>query len=254
MGSRRQPRVAMTLSVSLCGMDAKGRAFLEHVRTRDISRDGAQLEGVLGTLGIGDAVTLRCEGNTSRFRVIWEQDGEGRARTLGLSRIGSSSLPVDSVLVASAPDDYLRPRVTVRRRHPRFKCEVPVELKLKEKAGPLWVATSDVSEGGCRLQVPQLVDPLSEVAVALWLDDKKIWIEGTVAYSLYGWGAGIRFRGMSEDSQQKLLRLIAERDAAVSDRRSASEYYLTQEQYVGEAVDTSQPERVVSDLERLLEN
>lgn len=209
----------MTLSVSLCGMDAKGRAFVEHVRTRDVSRDGAQLEGVLGALKIGESVALRCDGSTSRFRVIWEQSGEGDARNLGLARSGISALPTDCELPASASDDYLRPRALRRRRYARFKCEVAVEIKLRETKNPMWVTTSDVGEGGCRVQVPQMVQPLSDVNVGLWLDGIKVWVEGTVTHSVYGWGTGIRFRGLHEDAREKLASIIQEQDGEVSDRR-----------------------------------
>jgi PilZ domain len=223
MGCRRQPRVPMTLSVSLCGMDAKGRAFVEHVRTRDISRDGGQLEGVLCALKIGDPVALRYNGSTSRFRVVWEKAGAGKARSLGLARCGASALSVDCELPGSGPDDYLRPRLASRRLHPRFKCEVSVEVKLRDAQNPLWVTTGDVGEGGCRVQVPQMVPPLSEVNVGLWLEDSKVWVEGIVTHSLYGWGTGIKFRGLHEDAREKLARIVSQQDGEVSDRRVSIE-------------------------------
>ena len=46
MGERREPRIQVRLQVRVAGTDASGRALLQMVTTRDISRHGARLEGI----------------------------------------------------------------------------------------------------------------------------------------------------------------------------------------------------------------
>jgi len=219
MGCRRQPRLPMTLTATLCGMDARGRAFFERVRTRNLSRDGALVEGVSSAVKAGDFVTLRHAGNTTRFRVIWEQPLTNGEREVGMARFGSAPAPVDYTLPDSAPDDYLRPRRAQRRQHPRYQCEVAVELKLHGVRTPMWVTACDISPEGCRVQLPVAVAPLTEMTVGLWLNDAKIWVLGTVTHSLYGCGTGIRFRGLHADARQRLSRAISAHDVEVPDRR-----------------------------------
>jgi len=53
----------MILTASLCGMDAKNRAFLERVRLTNLSRDGVLIENVESAVKVGDLVT----GNVSKL-------------------------------------------------------------------------------------------------------------------------------------------------------------------------------------------
>ncbi len=149
MGCRRQPRLPMILTASLCGMDAKNRAFLERVRVTNLSRDGALIENVNSAVRVGDLVTLRCEDTTRRFRVIWERTvGEGRQ--IGLTGVGPVPTTADCWLPASGADEFVRPRMTIRRDTSRYECEIAVEMRIRDIATPLWVTASDISEAGER--------------------------------------------------------------------------------------------------------
>src|ERR1700674_4532425 len=87
MGCRRQPRIPMTLTATVCGMDAKGRSFLDRVQVLNLSRGGALLEDVSCAVRVGDVVALRCEGSTRRYRVTWEQS-TSEGRRIGLASAG----------------------------------------------------------------------------------------------------------------------------------------------------------------------
>jgi len=71
MGQRREPRVDVSVTVHLSGKDAKGKLFSENVQTRNLSRRGAQLEGVNARLQSGDTVTITYAGQSDEFRVAW---------------------------------------------------------------------------------------------------------------------------------------------------------------------------------------
>jgi len=219
MGCRRQPRIPMTRPASLCGMDAKGRAFVDRVRVLNMSRDGALLEDVSCGVRVGDVVALRCDETTRRFRVIWDQPGDGEGRQVGLTAIGPVPAIAECWLPAAAPDDYVRPRVAPRRLHQRYDCEIAVEIRLRGEESPLWVTATDVSEGGCRVQVPHAMQADTEVNLALWLDGERVWMRGTVTHCVYGCGTGIRFRHLQESVQQRLNQVVASRVIKVPDRR-----------------------------------
>lgn len=219
MGCRRQPRVPMTLNATICGMDAKGRSFLDRVQVLNMSRDGALLEDVSCGVSVGDLVALRCEGATRRYRVTWEQS-TADGRRVGLVGIGSPSAIVNW-LPATGIDDFIRPRVNARREHARQACEIAVEMRLRDVSTPLWVTACDLSENGCRVQVPHAMTPNTEVSVALWLDGERVWVQGSVTHSIYGCGTGIRFVKLDRVARERIASLVAKGDAVVSDRREA---------------------------------
>jgi hypothetical protein len=198
-------------------MDAKGRSFLDRVHVRNLSRDGALLEDVSCAVIVGDMVALRCEGTTRRYRVMWEQSTSEGRRT-GLARMGGTPVAADKWLPASGIDDYVRPRLAVRREHERHVCEIAVEMRLRDVSTPMWVTACDLSEAGCRVLVPQAMTPGTEVSIALWLEGERVWMQGQVTQSIYGCGTGIRFKAMERVAQERIANLIAG-ETMVSDRR-----------------------------------
>ena len=223
MGCRKQPRMPMTVSASLCGVDAQGRAFVNRVRILNMSRDGALLEDGICPVRPGDVVALRCEVTTRRFRVIWQQPASSGERLIGLAAASPVPATTECIFPAVAPDDYVRPRLASRRQDMRYGCEIAVELRVRGGEIPMWVTASDISAGGCRIQVPQAVVPMSEVSMALWLDHEKVWMHGVVTHSLYGCGTGIRFARLQQSAQQRLAKLLATSSAELPDRRDGVE-------------------------------
>jgi hypothetical protein len=210
----------MTLTASVCGMDAKGRSFLDRTRVLNLSRDGAMLEDVTCAVRIGDLVALRCDETTRRFRVIWEQSA-GEGRRIGLAGIGPVPTTADCWLPASGADEYLHPRVTIRRESARYECEIAVEMRIRGTQAPMWVTASDISESGCRVQVPHAMEPNTEVSVALWLDGERVWMHGVVTHSLYGCGTGIEFNELERVALQRIATVLANSETEACDRRES---------------------------------
>ena len=222
MGCRRQPRLPITLTASLCGMDMKNRAFLERVRVTNLSRDGVLIENVESAVKVGDLVTLRCEETTRRFCVIWKQCvGEGGR--IGLTGVGPVPTIADTCwLPAAAADEYVRPRVTIRRESSRYECEIAVEMRIRDVLTPMWVTANDISEAGCRVQVPHAMTPDTEVSIALWLDGERVWMQGKVTHSLYGCGTGIEFTKIERAALLRIANVLANSESEVSDRRETA--------------------------------
>lgn len=221
MGCRRQPRLPMTLKASVCGMDAKGRPFLDRARVLNLSRDGAMLEDVSCAVNVGDIVALRCEETTRRFRVIWELSAS-EGRQIGLAGVGPVPTTADCWLPASGADEFVRPRVTVRRESSRYECEIAVEMRIRDVATPMWVTATEISEAGCRVQVPHAMEPDTDVSIALWLDGERVWVQGQVTHSLYGCGTGIRFKNLERVALQRIANVLANSEIEAADRREGA--------------------------------
>jgi hypothetical protein len=105
-----------------------------------------------------------------------------------------------------------------RRRHPRIKCFVAVELRVDETPTPIWGNLSNTSVGGCLVETAQPVKPGSKVEIGLWVPNGKIWVKGFAlsgVVSRTGPANGVRvhFGGMGpseRDSLRQFLKFVQE--------------------------------------------
>jgi hypothetical protein len=67
-----------------------------------------------------------------------------------------------------------------RRRYPRIKCFVAVELKLSGSETPIWGNLSNTSMGGCYVETVTPVKSGADVEIGLWVANGKIWVKGLV--------------------------------------------------------------------------
>jgi hypothetical protein len=119
-----------------------------------------------------------------------------------------------------------------RRRHPRIKCFVAVEIRVDDEATPLWGNLANTSVGGCLVETATPVKPGAQVKVGLWVANGKLWVKGfalngVVQRSGRTAGVRVRFDTMSpaeRDSLRQFLKFVQE-----STRASQSENsYLQQ--------------------------
>jgi hypothetical protein len=96
-------------------------------------------------------------------------------------------------------------------------------MRLKDVSTPLWVTASDLSEGGCRVQVPHAMTPGTEVNVALWVENERVWVLGEVTHCIYGCGTGIRFKKLDRAARERIASLITKGEATVFDRREGTQ-------------------------------
>jgi len=105
-----------------------------------------------------------------------------------------------------------------RRRHPRIKCFVAVELRVDDAPTPIWGNLSNTSAGGCLVETANPVKPGAKVEIGLWLANGKIWVKG---FALSGVvtrtgpanGVRVRFEGMvpaERDSLRQFLKFVQE--------------------------------------------
>lgn len=115
-----------------------------------------------------------------------------------------------------APDLFQPNWSSDRRRHPRIKCFVAVEIRVNDAATPLWGNLSNTSVGGCLVETAAPVPPGAKVEVGLWLANGKIWVKGfavngTVTRSGRATGVRVRFDAMpagERDSLRQFLKFV----------------------------------------------
>src|SRR5690348_2941343 len=67
-----------------------------------------------------------------------------------------------------------------RRRYPRLKCFVAVEIHVEGSATPVWGNLSNTSFGGCFVESSTPVSAGANVEIGLWLSSGKLWVKGMV--------------------------------------------------------------------------
>lgn len=147
--------------------------------------------------------------------------GSATGKTAGKSAAIAAPEPRAVATPASAtppfePDLFSPNWGSDRRRHPRIKCFVAVELRVDETPAPIWGNLSNTSVGGCLVETAQPVKPGSKVEIGLWVPNGKIWVKGfalsgVVSRNRQANGIRVNFAGMApaeRDSLREFLKFV----------------------------------------------
>ena len=208
MGKRREERKVIQVPVRIFGTDEKGRVFSENVNTVDVSASGAKLNGVRAQLKTDEVIGLTYGRNKVHFRVKWA----GRPGTPAEGQIGILNLtpqkPLwDFPLPHAIFDNFRIELKGDRRKSIRVKCDVPVEIH-PEGSPTMWGKASDLSAGGCFVEMPIPLAQDAKFDVSLWIAGSKVRFKAEVASSAPGYGIGVRFVGVTEQDRVLLERHV----------------------------------------------
>lgn len=229
MGKRRENRVSVSLPVRVAGLDQNGNVFSQTAQTIDVSRTGARLSGIRCLRGPGEMITIESGSRSARFRVVWigipgtSEDGHFGVKALQLEKrifkIDPGELRADSYfpptpytpepslttpsIPKSKPWDQSESRVS-----PRIRCSGVGQITQPGVTYPIWAKVTDISLGGCYLELVFTMSPHSPVKLQLTIHDRTFTAAGTVATSHPGVGAGIKFTRVDDASRIILVELL----------------------------------------------
>jgi hypothetical protein len=207
MGQRREPRKAVEVSVRIFGTDADGKIFSQSVTTVDVSRNGLRLCGVQARIAVDEIIGVTYGKSRVHFRTKWV----GEPGTLKEGQIGLLNLtPEKSLWDFSLPPgtiDRFHYAGKDRRRFPRVKCSISAELHPTGQP-VVWAKVSDLSLGGCYIEMPIPLAVGSKLEVLLWLGTNKVRFHCEVASASRGVGIGMRFTDVSEENLELLRHHI----------------------------------------------
>jgi hypothetical protein len=134
------------------------------------------------------------------------------AQPAGMQEIQPLPAPV-SPTPPFEPDLFSTNWSSDRRRHPRIKCFVAVELRVDNSSAPIWGNLSNTSAGGCLVEAASGVRPGAEVEIGLWLPNGKIWVKGfalngIVTRSGPATGVRVRFGNMPPAERENLRQFL----------------------------------------------
>jgi len=100
-----------------------------------------------------------------------------------------------------------------RRRHPRMKCFVVVELRSNGSEKPSWGNVANISIGGCFVETPASLESGAKIEIGLWVTSGQIWVKGlilngVVARTNPSFGMRIKFASMESPERETLRQFL----------------------------------------------
>jgi len=96
-----------------------------------------------------------------------------------------------------------------RRGERRLACKVGAEVYRLGTTVPNRCTLSDISEGGCYVEMPSPLSGQSGVEILVRTADVKLKIRGEVLATHPGFGMGVRFKFRDSVEREEILRLLA---------------------------------------------
>lgn len=228
IGNRRETRVVVSIPVRVSGIDHDGHPFSQTAQTVDVSRTGARISGIRCLRQTGEMVTLECGTRAARFMVVWiGRPGSSEEGQFGVKALEPEKRIFRIDTGEPRPDGYVKPSAeprsdpfslqplpaqnwdrSERRRAPRLRCSGTGKIRQPGVAFPIWAEVTDVSSGGCYVQMVFTVSRGSEVDVQLTINERTFAAKGKVVTSHPGVGMGIQFTDLSPESQKSLSDVL----------------------------------------------
>jgi hypothetical protein len=208
MGKRREPRKEIKVPIRIFGTDSGGQIFSEKVSTVNVSKNGLEVEGVQALPKVDEIVGVTYGVIKTHFRVKWVgQRGAADAGRMGLLNLSPEKSLWDFPLPPPGLDGSVRDQRD-RRTDVRVKCTNSAEVYPSGASVPIRTRTADLSLGGCFLEMTNPLPKATQIRIALWVKDFKLWANGEVVTSTPGFGIGVKFIEMTEQDKNQLKQFI----------------------------------------------
>jgi len=96
-----------------------------------------------------------------------------------------------------------------RRGERRFPCKIGAEIYRLGSSVPNRCTLSDLSEGGCYVEMPSPLGHQSGVEILVRTAEMKLKIRGTVLATHPGFGMGVRFMFRDSTEREEIMQLLA---------------------------------------------
>jgi c-di-GMP-binding flagellar brake protein YcgR len=146
-----------------------------------------------------------------RLMQAWLQQNGPRSGQTKPAMPPPSSLPTRPAETRSAPlHSMLQSNAGNRRGKFRFACKLGAEIYRLGSTVPNRCTLSDISEGGCYIEMPSPFTSQTGVEVLVRTGEVRLRIRGLVLTVHPGYGMGVRFMFRDTAEKEEVLRLLAQ--------------------------------------------
>jgi hypothetical protein len=119
-----------------------------------------------------------------------------------------------------------------RRRYPRMKCFVAVELRIDGSPAPVWGNLSNTSLGGGFVETVTPVKTGVKLEIGLWVANGKIWVKGLILNGIVtrsnpSFGVRLKFDNL-EPAERETLRQFLKFVESTTKTYQSQQGYLAQ--------------------------
>ncbi len=119
-----------------------------------------------------------------------------------------------------------------RRRYPRMKCFVAVELRIEGSPSPVWGNLSNTSLGGGFVETATPVKTGVKLEIGLWVANGKIWVKGLILNGIVtrsnpSFGVRLKFDNL-EPAERETLRQFLKFVESTTKTYESQQGYLAQ--------------------------
>jgi PilZ domain len=119
-----------------------------------------------------------------------------------------------------------------RRRYPRMKCFVAVELRIEGASAPVWGNLSNTSLGGGFVETATPVPTGVKLEIGLWVANGKIWVKGLILNGIVTrsnptFGVRLKFDNL-EPAERESLRQFLKFVEGITKSYESQQGYLAQ--------------------------
>ena len=228
MGRRSEQRIALRVPILVRGKDSRGSPFTITAQTHDITATGASLNGLKGIADVGSKIEIEYQGRKAMYRVQWiGKIGTPRSGHAGGKCLEPGNYIWGVPLAEWTPDIYdpdkaepqkppfvpateclIDPPPNIeRRRFPRVACRIEATVLDERSAMNLPVKVTDISIGGCYVEMLAPLPVNSCIELALDTAQGAIHARGKVVAAQTGMGMGIAFTAISPEDFEKLREI-----------------------------------------------
>lgn len=127
------------------------------------------------------------------------------------------------------PDFFTQTWGDDRRRYPRMKCFVAVELRVGDSLAPVWGNLANTSLGGCLIETATPLPPGTNAEVGLWVATGKIWIKGIILNGIVTgtkpcFGIRVKFDDLDQSHRETLRHFLTYVEKTTKGYRKQNDY------------------------------
>jgi c-di-GMP-binding flagellar brake protein YcgR len=146
--------------------------------------------------------------SSRRLIQTWLEHGDGLPASGVPAQPPASSLPRREK-TAEVKDASFVSNAGNRRGELRFACKLGADVYRLGDGVPNRCTLSDISEGGCYVEMPSPLSAQSGVEILVRTADAKLRIRGQVLATHPGFGMGVRFMFRDSVEREEVMRLLA---------------------------------------------
>ncbi len=195
---------SVRLSGQVIWQDWNGRAGVQFVDVPKASR--RLVEEFLSSHAPNEAQQEQLPGVTVEMEMPWQPSAvmvaEQTHGTVSLEHASHGAAAAAAVAPAIGPSD-----LDNRRAQTRYSCRLGAEVYRTGTSVPNHCCLTDLSAGGCYLEVPLPFPSGSSVEILVRTQDMKLRLRGTVQASHPGFGMGVAFELKSKEEQANVKKL-----------------------------------------------